>query len=84
MILCHKCSGILAMNHNEDTSGMMECGCISGWVRGWEPHLDRIAAIREQITACENRERLYAEQGRPGFNNMEERANELRKLLTSD
>lgn len=47
MILCHKCSGVLA-GDTKETEGLSGCGCISGWVRGFEPSLNREQAIAEQ------------------------------------
>lgn len=67
-ILCHKCGGVLS--HTEDTPAehreqLGGCVCISGWVRGFEPHLDFPAAVTAQIQAAESRIKLYADQGRP-------------------
>lgn len=65
MILCHKCCGILAKGDNEDTSGLYRCGCMSGYVRGFEPNLNRSQAVGCQYVATEQRIKLYEEQGRP-------------------
>ena len=50
IILCHKCSGVLAGN-DEAQRGLYGCGCISGYVRGFEPLLSREEAIEKQIQA---------------------------------
>lgn len=84
MILCHKCAGILARRKDEDATDMMRCGCISGYVRGFEPNLSRKEAIQKQIEACKQRAALYAGQGRPGFCNMDEQAAELERLLAAE
>jgi DNA-directed RNA polymerase subunit M/transcription elongation factor TFIIS len=47
MILCHKCSGVLAGNKTE-IAGLSGCGCISGWIRGFEPSVSREEAIAAQ------------------------------------
>ncbi len=64
MILCHKCSGLLTARETEDTSGLKQCCCISGWVRGFEPILDRAQAIEQQAKAAEQRRAHYIRQGR--------------------
>lgn len=61
--MCHKCCGILASG-NEDTSGLYGCGCISGYVRGFEPNLNRSQAVGCQYVATEQRIKLYEGQGR--------------------
>jgi len=63
MILCHKCSGVLAGDTTE-TAGLLDCGCISGWVRGWETPVTREQAITIQIAAEQERRRLYMDQNR--------------------
>ena len=63
MILCHKCSGVLA-NEGADTSGLMGCGCISGYVRGFEVPVDRAQAIAQQIKRQDELIALYQRQGR--------------------
>ena len=63
MILCHKCSGILA-SRGEDGTGLYGCGCMSGWVRGFEPDLSRRDAIAAQENATRQRVALFAEQRR--------------------
>lgn len=62
MILCHKCSGILA-NSGKDSSGLFGCACISGYVRGFEKVLNREQAINAQIRASRWRIDLIAKQG---------------------
>lgn len=64
MILCHKDAGLLAARADEDTTGLLGCECISGWVRGFEPDLTRAEAIRKQIAHAEESIRLYMQQGR--------------------
>lgn len=64
MILCHKCSGVLANADSENTKGLRGCGCISGWVRGFEPEVDRDTAVRRQIMQCFERADLYTRQDR--------------------
>jgi hypothetical protein len=44
-ILCHKCSGVLA---GPKPSPLHSCGCISGWIRGFEPHLTLAEAAGKQ------------------------------------
>jgi hypothetical protein len=63
MILCHKCSGVLA-NEGADASGLMGCGCISGYVRGFETPLTRGQAIAQQIKRQDEWIALYQRQGR--------------------
>jgi hypothetical protein len=38
VILCHKCDGTL-VRPDKNADHLYGCGCISGWVRGFEPHL---------------------------------------------
>lgn len=64
MILCHKCGGLLATEDVEDTTGLLDCQCISGYVRGFEPALNRTEAIAAQIKAQEGWLALYERQGR--------------------
>lgn len=64
MILCHKCSGILASSASENTQGLNGCGCISGWVRGGEPNLNRQQVITVQFYRCFEWIELYIRQGR--------------------
>ena len=64
MILCHKDSGLLANDPDENIQGILGCGCISGWVRGFEPNLNREQAIRQQIEQCFNWIHLYTQQDR--------------------
>lgn len=63
MILCHKCSGVLTADDDE-ARGLRGCGCISGWVRGFEPVLTRAEAIAAQLAQCERNIALYTRQGR--------------------
>ena len=63
MILCHKCSGVLA-SRGENTDGLFGCGCISGYVRGFEPNLSRQEAVVSQIKATNQRISLFVSQGR--------------------
>lgn len=83
MILCHKCSGILASACNENTSGLFGCGCISGWVRGFEPNRTREQAIETQFNECLSRVALYERQDRPKdwVDRQYERADKLLQLL---
>lgn len=62
MILCHKCSGILGATKDENTEGLNGCGCISGWVRGFESNLTRPEAIMEQMNACVRKIDMYRSQ----------------------
>lgn len=64
MILCHKCSGVLGHNDDENVAGLLSCGCMSGWVRGFEPNLGRLEAITAQIISLEDRLHLYLDQER--------------------
>ena len=64
MILCHKCCGILASGTDEDTSGLFGCGCMSGYVRGFEPDFSRKESVEAQTTETQERVRLYVSQGR--------------------
>jgi len=60
MILCHKCSGVLA-GDTKETEGLSGCGCISGWVRGFEPSLNREQAIAAQKREQERKLRLNSQ-----------------------
>ena len=64
MILCHKCTGLLAYGESENIAGLRGCSCISGWVRGFEPYLNREQAIDAQINRTQERIAMYAQQGR--------------------
>ena len=64
MILCHKCSGLLAYDEKDDTTVLLHCGCISGYVRGFEPVMDRKAALQAQIAAQTATIALYQRQQR--------------------
>ena len=64
MILCHKCSGVLASDAAEDISGLLGCSCISGYVRGFESELSRKDALVKQIKAQNIWLALYQQQGR--------------------
>lgn len=64
MILCHKDGGVLHSDSDAESEGLYGCGCISGWVRGFEPHLDRAAAIAAQIDATRDWIKLYVGQKR--------------------
>lgn len=64
MILCHKCAGLLAYNDNENIQGLRSCECISGYVRGFEPFLNREEAIWKQACTQEMRANLYRTQQR--------------------
>jgi hypothetical protein len=61
IILCHKCSGVLASEGSED-HGLLGCGCISGYVRGFEIPVDRAGAIERQIAAQCKRIETYTRQ----------------------
>jgi hypothetical protein len=67
MILCHKCSGLLASGDSENTIGMFHCRCISGYVRGFEPNLARLDAIQCQLDGMQRRLTLYRSQGREAW-----------------
>ena len=64
MILCHKCSGVLAACQDEDESGLLGCCCISGYVRGFEPIVSRSEAIQIQIKQQHHNIALYKRQCR--------------------
>ena len=64
MKLCHKCAGLLANDETENISGLLECECISGYVRGFEPELTRPEAIKAQIEQQEEWKLLYMRQNR--------------------
>jgi len=83
MILCHKCSGLLAWNKEEDTTGLLSCQCISGWVRGNEPVLNRQQVITCQFYRCFEWIELYTRQGREQYwiDNQLERAEKLINLI---
>ena len=59
-MLCHKCSGVLA-GDTKETEGLSGCGCISGWVRGFEPSLNREQAIAAQKREQERKLRLNSQ-----------------------
>ncbi len=82
MILCHKCSGLLAYADNEDTTGLLDCSCISGYVRGFEPMLNRRAAIAAQLAAQKEWQLLYMRQNRSltEINQVLEQIHRLEKL----
>ena len=80
MVLCHKCAGVLA-GDREETKGLMGCGCISGYVRGFEPWLTRPQAIQAQIKQCDSWVELFRGQGRP--ESMIEQVIEQRRKLES-
>lgn len=63
VILCHKDSGVLVAGE-ESMSGLFYCGCISGWVRGFEPIVTREEAIEIQRKELESRLAHYRWQGR--------------------
>lgn len=65
MIICHKCSGLLAYDKKDDTTGLLHCRCISGYVRGFEPVRDRKAVLQAQIDARTAVIRLWERQQRP-------------------
>lgn len=48
MILCHKCSGLLAAGKDENKEGLYSCLCISSYVRDWQIPITREKAIIEQ------------------------------------
>lgn len=64
MYLCHKCGGILLHDKTEDVSGLLDCQCMSGYYRGFEPCLTRTQAIAKQIEHQDSWIALYAQQGR--------------------
>jgi hypothetical protein len=83
MILCHKCAGLLAHEVGADISGLYDCWCISGYVRGFEPNLPREAAITEQIDRLRDNLRLFGAQGRdPSEQIVTSTESLLAKLLT--
>lgn len=63
MILCHKCSGVLA-GEAQEIKGLNGCGCISSYYHGFEPAVTRKEAITIQIAAIQQRRRLYLDQKR--------------------
>lgn len=60
-ILCHKCQGKLT---GPMDSGLKNCRCISGWVRGFEEPLTLVQAQAAQHAANERDRSLYIRQGR--------------------
>lgn len=64
MILCHKCSGLLAYDKKADTTGLLHCGCISSYVRGLVSVMDRKAVLQAQIDAQTAVIALYQRQQR--------------------
>jgi hypothetical protein len=64
MILCHKCSGVLAYADKMEIEGLLDCSCMSGYVRGFEPTVNRAQAIEAQQIHCNFRIELYRTQGR--------------------
>jgi hypothetical protein len=64
MILCHKDAGLLAARKDENVEGLLSCGCMSGWVRGFEPDLTREQAVAVQIKMQDSWIALYTTQKR--------------------
>lgn len=64
VLLCHKCSGVLANTDKDTNHGLNGCKCISGYVRGFQ----RAMSIEEAASAQVQREiewiALYVSQGR--------------------
>lgn len=81
MILCHKCAGVLAYEKIEDTTGLRSCECMSGYVRGFEPIVDRATSIVKQAEQQERWAQLYERQGRD-VSQIHERRNERNRLLS--
>lgn len=79
VILCHKCSGVLAHTPEDKEHGLNHCQCISGWVRGFEPHLTVEQAAQSQVKRELERKELYASQGRPEFFSPERMERALKK-----
>lgn len=82
VILCHKCSGLLHADTREEGSELVHCGCISGYVRGFEPHLTREEAINSQIDSVRKRIDVFVHQGRTvEVLWLKERLHQLEKLV---
>jgi len=83
IILCHKCAGVLAYAEKEEVESLLECQCISGWVRGFEPMLTREQAIERQIAQQDQWIALYRQQGRASGEvaRVEEKKEKLQKLV---
>lgn len=60
IILCHKCGGTLTA----DQKPLYGCGCISSYIRGFEPCLTLPEAIEEQRHESKKTLVLYRAQGR--------------------
>lgn len=86
MILCHKDAGLLAARDDENTAGLLGCGCISGWVRGFEPDLTRAQALEVQIKRQQERIDLYIAQGRSDWeiDNVRKRKADLETLAAKE
>ena len=82
MILCHKCSGLLASGDDEDVSGLLGCQYMSGYVRGFEVPVDRSQAILKQIAQQEQWIALYRRQEREPqwIERIEEKIAKLKEL----
>ena len=63
MILCHKCSGVLASTKEENINDLLGCQCISGYVRGFEEEVNREEAITTQIERQDSWIELCISQG---------------------
>lgn len=64
MLLCHKCAGLLGHRTGEDITGLLNCRCMSGYVRGFEDDVTRAEAIVEQYDMQESWKDLFITQGR--------------------
>lgn len=64
LILCHKCSGVLAHTEDDKDHGLNGCQCMSGYVRGFEPSVSRELAATVQAKRELEWMALYVSQGR--------------------
>ena len=80
MILCHKCSGVLACAKDEDGK-LNSCRCISGYVRGFEPNLTLDEAATQQAMREIEWLALWVSQGREDEQHYKETLNRLRVAM---
>lgn len=64
LILCHKDGGVLHHDEPSEVVGLYYCGCISGYVRGFEPSLTRLDAIKAQVAETKEWIKTFTSQGR--------------------
>ena len=65
IILCHKCSGVLTNSDDVDVTGLADCRCISGYVRGFDPVINTaLEAAKVQIKNMEKELTWFLANGR--------------------